>query len=444
MTAAMNAPIPPEYTSNCASDPAMFRMKPGLQLSPLDSSATTPQFVARDSGGKSFVLSESLKDILGMFDGERSLQQVALEVSRREGAVVSEAKIKEVIEKYLLAHGLVEQVQDNDHDLPATARQDDAKRDRKSKFDFVFRIPLIKPAVAVWLADRFTWLYRPLIAGVAVVSIIFVHVAFYSELFRHREALSFSAQQYLIAYSLVLCTAIFHEIGHAAACRTFKCEHGAIGFLLYIVFPAFYVNLSNAWRLSGRQRAIIDVGGVYFQLISSIPLFLVYALTGNAYCAAVIYSVDVMVLLSLNPFLKFDGYWLLVDLTGLVNLQRRGWRVSKEVVLWSLGVAKDIPTFKEVKGTWRKFLLAFYSLVTIAFIFTFLLLLLILAPNRIGETITGARNLTVNSGTASFLLSLGRVLMNVFFLLFVYMFVYRFLNSTLFKVFKKRTRRKAT
>lgn len=436
MTAAMNVPIPSEQISNSVSDPAVFRMKPGLHLSPLESSAITPQFVASDGGGKSFVLSESLRDILVMFDGERSLKQVALEVSRREGAVVSEAKIKEVIEKYLLAHGLVEQVRDNDHDPAAVARRDAAKRVRKTKFNwFVFTIPLIKPERAVWLANKFTWLYRPLVAGLTVSGIIFVHVAFYGQLFRHRQPLLFGAREYLIAYVLMLVTAMFHEIGHAAACRTYKCEHGAIGFLLYMVFPAFYVNLSNAWRLSGRQRAVIDIGGVYFQLASTIPLFLLYGLTGNAYCAAVIYSVDMMVIMSLNPFLKFDGYWLLVDLTGLVNLQRRGWRVSKEIVLWSVGVAQDIPTFKEVRGTWRRFVLAFYSLLTIAFISTFICLLLILAPNRVWQIVIGARGLTGTNGAASFLLSLGRMLMNLFFLLFVY----RMLKSTLFKVFKKRT-----
>lgn len=436
MTAAMNVPIPSEQISNTASDPPVFRMKPGLELSPLESSAVTPQFVARDSHGRSFVLSESLKDILVMFDGKHTLHQVALEVSRREGAVVSETKIKQVIDKYLLIHGLVEQVRENNQDPARTAREDNAKREKRAKFDwFIFKIPLIKPDRAVWLADRFTWLYRPMIAGLAVVSIVFVHVAFYGQIFRHREPLSFGAREYLIAYALMLVTAMFHEIGHAAACRTYKCEHGAIGFLLYIVFPAFYVNLSNAWKLSGRQRAVIDIGGVYFQLASTIPLFLLYSLTGNAYCAAVIYSVDMMVIMSLNPFLKFDGYWLLVDLTGLVNLQRRGWRVGKEVVLWSVGINKDIPTFREVRGTWRKFVLAFYSLLTIAFLSTFVLLLLVLSPNRVWQIVVGARSLTVSSGTAPFLLSVGRLLMNVFFMLFVY----KVLSSTLFKVFKKRT-----
>jgi len=436
----MNLPVTSDPSVSLAPQAATFRMRPGLQLMPLDSSATTPQFVARDSNGKSYVLSESLKDILVMLDGERDLEQVARDVSRREGAIVSEARIREVIERYLVAHGLVEETPRGGPPTDVTVLPDDATRAGRSKFDFIFRIPLIKPAAAVWLADRFTWLYRPLIALLAVAGIVFSHVAFYGEWFRQRDVLSFGATEYVIAYGLVLCTAIFHEIGHAAACRTFKCEHGAIGFLLYIIFPAFYVNLSNAWRLSGRQRAIIDVGGVYFQLITTLPLFLVYLLTGNAYCAAVIYSVDVMVLISLNPFLKFDGYWLLVDLTGLVNLQRRGLRVGKEVVLWSLGVIKDIPTFKDVKGAWRKFLLAFYSLVTIAFFSTFLLLLLVLAPNKVWEIITGARNLTASSGAASFLMSLGRLLLNVFFLLFVY----RLLKSTLFKVFKKRTWRKAT
>lgn len=439
MTAAMSAASTSEDRLALTPDCTIFRMRPGVELLPLDSSATTPQYLARDSSGKSFALSESLKGILVMLDGERSLKQVALELSRRQGAPVSEARINEVIEKYLLAHGLVEHVRGSSDKEEVAANQDRATRRKKAKFDFVFKVPLIKPKAAVWLGDRFTWLYRPRVAALAVAGIIFAHAAFYSEWFRHRDALSLGSKEYLIAYLLVLLTAVFHEIGHAAACRTLGCEHGAIGFLLYIVFPAFYVNLSNAWRLSGRQRAIIDVGGVYFQLISAIPFFLVHILTGSPYCAAVIYSIDVMVLISLNPFLKFDGYWLLVDLTGLVNLQRRGFRVCKEVVLWSIGLTRDISIFKDVRGTWRKLLLAFYSLITVAFFSTFLVLLVALAPNKAWAIINGARQLTMNNGTASFLLSMGRLLMNAFFLLFVY----RLLSSTLFRVLKKKNGRRA-
>ena len=428
------------------SDDVIFRMAPGLQVMPLDSCASSPQYVAKTDKGRSLMLSERLRDILLMLDGERDLQQIAREVSKLESALVTPEKIKGVIDTYLLPYELVERVQqvvNVEGDSPQKADAKPSDSDPKGvvikPLDFVFKAPLIKPHIVMRIADRFTWLFKPQICVIAILGFILAHFAFYGGWLRPRYTSNLSAWQYLFCYGLVLSTALFHEIGHAAACRNYKCTTGSIGLLLYIVFPAFYVNLSDAWRLSGRQRAVIDVGGIYFQLISVIPLFLIFAITGSNYCAAAIYSVDALVIISLNPLLKFDGYWLLVDLTGLINLKKRSWRVVKEMVLWSLGFADEMPTFKEVKGQGRKFVLATYSLVSIAFFSTFIVLLLIFTPDKVFATVASARDLLGSRGTAPFLISVLKLFMNLFFLLFVY----AILKNTLFKLLKKTFQRRA-
>ncbi|MGA9772154.1 MAG: hypothetical protein WBV94_24185 [Blastocatellia bacterium] len=417
----------------------VFKMVPGLQVLPLDSCASSPQYVAKTEQGRSLMLSERLRDILLMLDGARDLEQIALEVSRLENALVTPEKIRNVIDTYLLPYGLVETVQQAASCESVKPRVADAKSVVIKPLDFIFKIVLIKPQLAMRMADRFTWLYKPGICAIAIVGFILAHFAFYGGWLRPRQTTNLSAWQYLFCYGLVLLTALFHEIGHAAACRNYKCTTGGIGLLLYIIFPAFYVNLSDAWRLSGRQRAVIDIGGIYFQLITVIPLFLVFAITGSNYCAAAIYSVDALALLSLNPLLKFDGYWLLVDLTGLINLKKRSWKVVKEMVLWSLGFAEDMPTFKEVKGQGRKFVLATYSFLSIAFFSTFIVLLLIFTPDKVFATVASARDLVGNRGTAPFLISVLKLFMNLFFLLFVF----AILKNTLFKLLKKTFQRRA-
>ena len=424
-------------------DDVIFKMAPGLLVMPLDSCASSPRYVAKTDEGRSLMLSERLKDILLMLDGERDLEQIAQEVSKLEGALVTPEKIRNVIDTYLLPYGLVEKIQQaantEGDSIVTKPRDSDSKVVVIKPLDFVFKIVLIKPQLAMRMADSFTWLFNPRICGIAILGFVLAHFAFYAGWLRPRQASNLSAWEYLFCYGLVLLTALFHEIGHAAACRNYKCTTGGIGLLLYIIFPAFYVNLSDAWRLSGRQRAVIDIGGIYFQLITVIPLFLIFAITGSNYCAAAIYSVDALVIISLNPLLKFDGYWLLVDLTGLINLKKRSWKVVKEMVLWSLGFAEDMPTFKEVKGGGRKFVLATYSLVSIAFFSTFIVLLLIFTPNKVFATVASARDLVGSRGTAPFLISVLKLFMNLFFLLFVY----AVLKNTLFKLLKKTFQRRA-
>ena len=42
----------------------------------------------------------------------------------------------------------------------------------------------------------------------------------------------------------------------------------------YITFPVFYTDVTDVWCLTRRQRVIVNLGGVYFQLIFLIPFFL--------------------------------------------------------------------------------------------------------------------------------------------------------------------------
>ncbi len=93
------------------SDDVIFKMAPGLEVMPLDSCASSPQYVAKTDKGRSLMLSQRLRDILLMLDGERDLQWIAQEVSKLESALVTPEKIKSVIDTYLLPYGLVEKVQ---------------------------------------------------------------------------------------------------------------------------------------------------------------------------------------------------------------------------------------------------------------------------------------------------------------------------------------------
>ena len=59
----------------------------------------------------------------------------------------------------------------------------------------------------------------------------------------------------LFMLGLVVLSAAFHEIGHAAACRYGGATPGAMGVGLYIVWPAFYTDVTDAYRLGRRRPA---------------------------------------------------------------------------------------------------------------------------------------------------------------------------------------------
>ena len=57
-------------------------------------------------------------------------------------------------------------------------------------------------------------------------------------------------------------SSLFHELGHASACKHFGIRHGGIGFGLYLNFPVLYTDVTEVWRLRRADRCIVNLGGV--------------------------------------------------------------------------------------------------------------------------------------------------------------------------------------
>lgn len=122
---------------------------------------------------------------------------------------------------------------------------------------------------------------------------------------------------------MVVISSFIHEFGHAAACSRFGIQSGGIGIGLYINFPVLYTDVTKIWRLPVRQRCIVNLGGIYFQ-----SLFLIACITANFfyesdYFKYMILALNLGIILTLNPFFKFDGYWIASDLLGVGNLRQK-------------------------------------------------------------------------------------------------------------------------
>ena len=82
----------------------------------------------------------------------------------------------------------------------------------------------------------------------------------------------------MILGSVVLATA-FHEIGHASACRYGGARPGAMGVGIYIVWPAFYTDITDSYRLGKGGRLRTDLGGIYFNAIFALATAAIYFAT---------------------------------------------------------------------------------------------------------------------------------------------------------------------
>lgn len=164
-------------------------------------------------------------------------------------------------------------------------------------------------------------------------------------------------------FLFMLFSSFVHELGHASACKYFGIKHGGIGFGLYLNFPVLYTDVTEVWKLKRKQRLVVNIAGVYFQSICLIALLIGFLLTRNDILRYLILIINLGFLMTLNPFFKFDGYWIMSDLLGVPNLHNR----SKELLSYIYKrmcrqQMKQKPYLLQIR-TIEKYSLLFYSTI---------------------------------------------------------------------------------
>ncbi|MCB9892656.1 MAG: hypothetical protein H6832_02990 [Planctomycetes bacterium] len=142
---------------------------------------------------------------------------------------------------------------------------------------------------------------------------------------------------------------VVHEFGHAYACKRLGGEVPEMGAVFIILTPCAYVDASASWKFPDRrQRILVALGGMYVESIVAACGALIWASTqaGLAHDVAlniVVLAGIVTVFLNINPLMKYDGYFVFSDMTGVVNLQERAMRFLKSWVKhWTLGMPRPV------------------------------------------------------------------------------------------------------
>ena len=127
----------------------------------------------------------------------------------------------------------------------------------------------------------------------------------------------------LLIYALLTAAALVHELGHAAACHYGGGDPGDVGVGIYIVFPAFYTDVTDSYRLSRGGRVRTDLGGLYFNVLTVLVLAAGYVATGNGLLLLTALVLQVQMLQQLIPVVRFDGYYVVTDVAGVPDLFAR-------------------------------------------------------------------------------------------------------------------------
>ena len=179
--------------------------------------------------------------------------------------------------------------------------------------------PLMPAGLVTRVAQRLAWLYTwpavAVAAGIVAWALAGAPPGWFS--------LATADTALAAGYGLFLVSLVVHEFGHAAACRRFGLTPGAVGFTMYLVFPALYTDVTRAWALPRGQRVVVDLGGNYLQALVGAACLWLFGVTGSPAFGAGASLVALGMLFSLNPVFKCDGYWAVADALGVTNLSRQ-------------------------------------------------------------------------------------------------------------------------
>jgi hypothetical protein len=277
----------------------------------LDTAGAASTVVCQVADGCCVRMSPSAYWLFSAIEKGHSVEQIAGLVRDRFGQEVDPAA---------LAKASAELIRRIDEEV----KQAQLRRRRR----YIFRVRLLSEALVAKIARRLEVLlclpaivaYLPLVGAGS-------YLLFWSDAPREVAGHLQSATGFLVAYLIYLLAIAAHELGHATACSRYRIRPGDIGFAVYLVFPAVYCDVTRAWLLPRRQRVVVDLAGLLFE----VGVGACYATAGALLHVWVLTLAAFMVLgnlvWALNPFGRFDIYWTLNDALGLVDLSRDRWRV---------------------------------------------------------------------------------------------------------------------
>jgi putative peptide zinc metalloprotease protein len=320
--AHMSAPAPASVGLADPTGPAdgtafpVPRLSAGLQVlgEYLGSGSKEPKYLVRRGDGQVVQLSRLLHQVVCSIDGERHTETIAHRVSARCAREISAENVLYLVEEKLQPLGVTVPFGQSD-DQVAGPRTDLLLALKGHRV-------LLRERQVARVARSLAWLHLPPVVVVMLAAAVAMDTWLFGFHGAMTPVLDMLDQPVLMlaAFALTVASLVFHEFGHASACRYGGARPGCIGCGLFLIWPSMYTDVTDVYRLGRPGRLRTDLGGVYFNVVFMVALFCGYVLTGQSFLLAAIYLAHFEILEQLTPVVRLDGYYILGDLAGVPDL----------------------------------------------------------------------------------------------------------------------------
>jgi putative peptide zinc metalloprotease protein len=331
-----------------------------------------PPSLVRRADGQTLQLTPLLYAVLEAVDGRRTVEDIAAQASQASGRLISAENVRTLMDSQLLPLGLLRLA---DGSQPEVRKADPLLGMR-------FRYTVTDPERTRRITAPFAALFNPLI--VVAVTAAFLAACWWVLMVKGLGSATHEAFEHpvllLLIFAITIVSAGFHEFGHAAAARKGGATPGAMGAGLYLVWPAFFTDVTDSYRLGRGGRLRTDLGGLYFNGIVAVAIMALWWATGFDALLLVVVTQILQMVRQLLPLVRFDGYHILADATGVPDLFQRIKPVLLGLLPWRWGSPEN-----KVLKPWARALVTVWVLVTVPLLL-FSLAMMVLALPRLLAT----------------------------------------------------------
>lgn len=302
-------------------------------------------FTIQDKEGEGYVLEDALRQkfyrigraeyvFCTELDGKTALGHAIAETNTFLGEDIFNEENAKVTLQWLMQNQLLS---DSSDDLVKGRLQlDERIRKQKllGKFNLIsIKIPLFNPdpifeKISPWLR----WFTGPFFAIFWALTVLYGCMVLYqqSDLFFETATAALSPGNMFFLWLAWFLLKVLHETSHALTTYRYQGRIFEAGILFIIFFPLTYVNGSSTWIFPNRwQRIHAAFAGIYAELFVAALAVLIWVENPNSIAGNIAHNLVLVagfssLLFNINPLMRFDGYFILSDLTAIPNLYTRG------------------------------------------------------------------------------------------------------------------------
>jgi len=298
-----------------------------------------------------FRLSPSQWKLAGLFDGERTYEDIADTFVAETGVAVDVAEVRSFADQMDELDFWYKSYQEKNLAMREKLL---AQRGRRAKS----QINLAHISFSAWDPDRYLgwvdrkigrFIYSGWCALAVVVLLVFEAIVVVENwhLIEPDTVLFFSFAEKSLGdfaqfWLLIMVIGFLHETAHGLTCKHFGGQVHSMGLMFLYLVPCFFVDVTESWISATKmQRLGTIMAGIWIELVMCgvAMIFWLNAPPGswvhNLAYQVILLTGIAAVIINLNPLIKLDGYYFATEIIEIPDLKERstafltGWFQAK-------------------------------------------------------------------------------------------------------------------